>query len=375
MPVKVMLLIAANNVSGPVKGVFQLIENIDPAEFEIRLYDFQYNAAKENLLLNAVKERGIPFGVLIQRNRSYFSLVRQVVKEIREKGYDVLQTHGFKPTFLGFCARLVCGVKWICFMHGTTSENLKVKIYNLVDGILQRGADRTVLVSAAQRKKVLGGRDTGRVHVLHNAVDVARPMPMSAAPRPVREHFGIPDVNRIVVTVGRFSPEKGMDVLLDAFSLLVRQVENVCLVLVGDGQERPALEAQVGRLGLGGLVHFAGYSDTPGDFVAEADVLVLPSRSEGIPNAVLEAMAMGKPVVATAVGGVPEVIVDGTSGRLVASEHPAMLARGLEEVLTDPELYQRFVAEGKRRVQEAFSIEARVDKLQALYRDVLSGGG
>lgn len=375
MPVKIMLLIAANNVSGPVKGVFQLIENMDPAEFEIKLYDFQYNDEKEDDFLNAVQAWGISVGVLIQKNRSYFSLVRQVVREVREKGYDVVQSHGFKPTFLGFFTRLFCDVKWICFMHGTTSENLKVKMYNLVDNILQRGADRTVLVSEAQRQKVLGGSNLKRVHVLHNAVDVANPMPMSAETRPVRELFGIPTESKIILTVGRFSPEKGMDVLLEAFALLVSQVENVCLVLVGDGQERPAMEQQIDRLGLNDMVHFAGYTDTPGDYVAEADVLVLPSRSEGIPNAVLEAMAMGKPVVATAVGGVPEIIIDGISGRLVAPEQPDLLAQALTEVLNDPDLYQRFVIEGKRRVQEAFSIQARVAKLQTLYSDVLSGGG
>ncbi|MGV1098214.1 glycosyltransferase [Thiovibrio sp. JS02] len=374
MSVRVMLLIAANNVSGPVKGVFQLIENMDPDRFAIRLYDFQCNGSKENLLLDAVRERGIPYGILVQKNRSYLSLVRQVVREIRDKKYDVLQTHGFKPTFLGFCARLLCPVKWVCFMHGTTSENFKVRLYNLVDSILQRRAHRTVLVSEAQRRKVLGGSDTRRVRVLHNAVDIDNPMPRSEKPRPVRELFGMPAAGRIVVSVGRFSPEKGMDILLEAFVLLVREVKDVHLLLVGDGQERPALEAQVARLGLGGRVHFAGYSETPGDYVAEADVLVLPSRSEGIPNAVLEAMAMGKPVVATAVGGVPEVIEDGVSGRLVEAEQPAPLAQALAEVLTDRELSQRFVLGGRRRVREAFSVEARVATLQAIYRDVLSGG-
>jgi glycosyltransferase involved in cell wall biosynthesis len=140
---------------------------------------------------------------------------------------------------------------------------------------------------------------------------------------------------------------------------------------VGDGQERHALEEQRSRLQLGDLVHFAGYTETPGDYVAESDVLALSSRSEGIPNAVLEAMAMGKPVVATAVGGVPEIIEDGVSGRLVPPERPDLIARALSEVLMDANVYNRLAAQGKRRVEEAFSIRSRVDRLQSLYEDIV----
>ncbi|MEN8258766.1 MAG: glycosyltransferase family 4 protein [Thermodesulfobacteriota bacterium] len=374
MALKVMLLIAADTVTGPVKGIFQLIENLSPEVAEIQLYDFQYNDEGETLFLQAVRERGIPVHFLVQKNRSYISLVRQVVQEIKEKNFDVVQTHGYKPTFLGFCGRFLCPVKWVCFMHGTTSENIKVKIYNLIDNMLQLAAHRTVLVSKAQRQKVFGGQNSRRVHVLHNAVDVASPMPMSGSSRSLRQTAEMPDGCKIVVSVGRFSPEKGMDVLLEAFALLIDQVEDVQLLLVGEGQEMTAMEEQVCRLGLTGRVHFPGFSETPGDFVAEADVVVLPSRSEGIPNVVLEAMAMGKPVVATAVGGVPEIIEDGISGRLVPAEHPSLLARGLAEVLSDPEVWQRFAEQGRRRVQDFFSIEARVGRLEDLYRDVLTGG-
>lgn len=374
MAIKVMLLIAADSVTGPVKGIFQLIENLSPQVAEIHLYDFQYNDEGETLFLKAARQRGIHVRFLVQKNRSYISLVRQVVREIKEKKFDVVQTHGYKPTFLGFCGRLFSPVKWICFMHGTTSENIKVKLYNLVDNILQLAAHRTVLVSMAQRHKVFGGQNGRRVHVLHNAVDVASPMPMSGSFRPMRQTAEMAADSKIVVSVGRFSPEKGMDILLDAFSLLVRQVADVQLVLVGEGQEMAAMEEQIARLGLKGRVHFPGYSKTPGNYVAEADVVVLPSRSEGIPNVVLEAMAMGKPVVATAVGGVPEIIEDGISGRLVPTEQPDLLAHGLAEVLVNPELYQRFAEQGKRRVQDFFSIEARVGRLEDLYRHLQIGG-
>ncbi len=372
MTIKIMILVAADDVTGPVKGILQLIESFNPEDTFACLYNFEYNDQKNNSFNKKVKEKEFPVTFLIQKNKSYFLLIRQVVAEVREYNYPIVQTHGFKPTFLGFFAKMICKVKWVCFMHGTTSENLKVRFYNFIDNILQMAADRTVLVSEAQRSRIFGGRNAGRVHVLHNSVDMDHPMPISLASYPLLEAYELPAASRIVVAVGRFSPEKGIDILLEAFSLLLRQMDSVHLFLVGDGQERPALEGQALRLGVAKNVHFVGYSQTPGDFVAEADVLVLTSRSEGIPNAVLEAMAMGKPVVATKVGGVPEIIEDDVSGRLVPPGRPDLIASALAEVLADEPLRHRLGAGGRKKVMEAFSIQARVAKVLTLYRDVLS---
>jgi len=371
-PIKVMMIISAGNVTGPVKGIFQLIENSDSREVDFHLYGFRCDGTKEGDFLAAACERGIPVRFFVQRKRSYLDLVQQVVREIREERFAIVQTHGYKPTFLGFFARMFCRVKWVCFMHGTTTENLKARFYNFIDNILQTAADRTVLVSHSQRRLVFGGRNLRRVQVVHNAVDLRKPMPRSAHPQPLRERFAIPDKGKIVAALGRFSPEKGMDVLLDAFALLAkRECANVHLVLVGDGQQRSALERQCSELRIDEMVHFAGYSETPGDLVAEADVLALPSRSEGIPNVALEAMALGKPVVATAVGGVPEIIEDGVSGRLVPSERPDLMACALGEVLNDTNLYRRLAAEGNRRVAGTFGIRSRVSHMQALYGELV----
>lgn len=371
MAINVMLLVATDDVSGPMKGIVQLIENINDVDCNFYLYNFKYRDVNHTNFVNYMNINAIPVKFLIQNRNGYFSLIRQVLLEVNKYKFDVIQTHGFKPTFVGFFSRLFCGARWVCFMHGATNENLKIRIYNLVDNLLQLAAHRTVLVSEAQRKLIYGGSNTHRVHVLNNAVDMNYPMPLSGNHRSVRKMFNLPDESKIVVTIGRFSPEKGIDILLDSFFLLVREIDNIHLVLVGDGQERAALEAQVRQLKLTDVVHFAGYTKTPGDYMADANVFVLSSRSEGIPNVVLEAMAMGKPVVATAVGGVPEIIEDGINGRLVSPEQPHLLAQVIAEVLTDHEQTQRLALAGKKRVQDFFSIDARVAKLKTLYIDLL----
>ncbi len=371
MVAKVMVLIASQNISGPVKGVFQFIENMGRSDIVFRLYNFQVGDKAESRFSDHVQSSEIKVHYLTQEGHSYISLVRQVIKELKNNNCNLIQTHGFKPTFLAFCVKLICNVRWICFMHGTTRENVKVAFYNLVDNICQRFADLTVVVSENQRQKVWGGRNETRVRVLHNAVDIDNPMPMSENPLIVADKLKMPAGAQVVLAVGRLSPEKGMDVLLDAFSHLVQLQGSVHLLLVGDGPERSALEKQVLLLKLEGIVHFVGYTATPGDYVKVANVLVLPSRSEGIPNVILEAMAMQLPVVATKVGGVPEIIDDGINGLIVAPEDPNELAKAINVVLSDDDLKKQFILAGSKRVKEAFGIQTRVNRLQGFYREVL----
>lgn len=367
-----MVLISAKNISGPVKGILQLVENFDHGKFNFKIFNCLNSLRDKDVFSTATQNTNLSISYLLRERGNYLCLIRELLKKIRQNGFHIIQSHGFLPTFLSFFGRLFCNTKWICFMHGTTNENLKVRMYNLVDSILQRAAHRTVLVSNAQRKKVFGGRNSRRVNVMHNAVDLTRPMQRSEEPPMLREIYGIPNSSKIVVAIGRFSPEKGMDILLEAFTLLICRSPNTHLILVGDGQEREALKKQAKRLKILRQVHFAGYSETPGDYISVADVFVLPSRSEGIPNAVLESMAIGKPVVASAVGGVPEIIEDGINGRLVPPEQPTLFADALSEVLNDPKLSHRLSIGGRQRVCEAFKIEDRVRKLEALYHNVLA---
>lgn len=371
MAIKVMIIIPGRSISGPVKGIFQLIENLSSKGIDFGLYGFLDRSTEVHHLFNAAQERGIDIDLLDQRNGSHFSLIKQVIREIDNKGYHIVQTHGFKPTFLGFFARILCRVKWICFMHGYTSENLKIKLYHAIDSLLQRAADKTVIVSSSQRELLWGGKNKSRVHVIHNAVDACMPMPVSGNQVSIKQLLGISQESWVFVTVGRLSPEKGIDILLDAFALLVKRSSSMHLLVLGDGQERFSLETQANCLGITGNVHFVGYTSVAGDYVLSSDILVLPSRSEGIPNVVLEAMALGRPVVATHVGGVPEIIEDGFNGLLVPAEDPQALATGIEKLMAEPVLYKKITKEGKNFIQEKFSIETRMMQIKALYQNLL----
>ncbi len=197
-----------------------------------------------------------------------------------------------------------------------------------------------------------------RTRLIRNGVDLAR---FSGLPGRARN-----GVHRIV-SVGRLAPIKGQDVLLEALVLARPERGQVTITLVGDGPTRGELGEQSRRLGLAGMIQFAGAQPDVRPFLDSADLFVLPSRSEGTSLALLEAMACALPVVATSVGGTPEVTGPGRGGILVPPDDPAALAKAIAVMLNDRQLASSEAAAGRRRVEEAYSLEHTVAAYEELY--------
>lgn len=199
-----------------------------------------------------------------------------------------------------------------------------------------RAASGVVAVAQSLARRAIElGAERDRVHVVPNGVDVARFRPLDRVA--ARERLGIPGRERVLLCVARLDPVKGLDFLVDAFAMLRSRAgaPPATLHLVGEGPERHALEEQIGRLGLGRAVtlHGAAAPEDLPTWYAAADVVALTSHSEGCPNVVTEALACGRPVVATTVGGVPDLVHDGENGLLIPSRDPAVAADCLERAL------------------------------------------
>ena len=137
MSPRVMVIIAADHVSGPAKGLFQLFLSIGKSKVKYFLYNFKYNQQCPDSFINEATDLGIKVSLFDQKKKSYISLISQVLREVRLHEISIVQTHGFKPSVLGFFSQFFCKVKWICFLHGTTSENFKVKLYYLLENFIQ----------------------------------------------------------------------------------------------------------------------------------------------------------------------------------------------------------------------------------------------
>jgi glycosyltransferase involved in cell wall biosynthesis len=205
----------------------------------------------------------------------------------------------------------------------------------------------------------------GRLHLIPNGVDADRPA--GEEPAAVRQRLGIPPDARVVMVVAKLTEQKGHAVLLRAIDPLLERDPQLHLVVVGDGPLGDALRAQAAALASGERVHFLGERSDARDLLGAADLFVLPSLWEGLPIALLEAMAAGLPVVATAVSGTREVVVDGVTGILVPPGDEESLTAALDRLVTDRAAAGQMGSEGRRRVAAEFSGSRLAQRHAALY--------
>ena len=240
------------------------------------------------------------------------------------------------------------------------------------DRLMDRGlcAIATVVIATSRAVARRFTWAPAKIRLVPNGIDLARftPRPPSAA---FRAKLGVPPSAPVAVSIGRHVPEKGYRHLIDAAALIERAKPGVHWVLVGNGELRNELEAQTRRLGLGSRVHFTGWRDDVADVLALADVFVVPSESEGFGRVLVEAMSMSRAVVATAVGGVPDIVLAGETGVLVAPADPAALAEAVHALLDDPARTALLGVAGRVRAEATFSLGAHVDAVERVYDEIL----
>jgi glycosyltransferase involved in cell wall biosynthesis len=320
------------------------------------------------------RSAGIDAAELSSDTPRFRAAVREVAAFLRGNRANLLVTHGYKSNLLGRPAARRAGIPIVSVSRGWTRESLRVRCYEAVDRFHLRFMDRVVCVSEAQAKRVrAAGVRAERIRVIRNA---ARPSafcrPLKGEPNPLYKLTG--SEGPTVIAAGRLSPEKGFQILVEAAARLRRTHADVRFVIFGDGPERSRLERRVRDLGLAHVVHLAGFCDELQNYLPWADVVALPSFTEGLPNVALEAGAAGVPVVATAVGGTPEVVVDGQTGYLVPAGDPKGLADRIGTLLGDVSRARAFGSAARRRMRDRFSFAAQARAYQSLFADLVSGG-
>jgi glycosyltransferase involved in cell wall biosynthesis len=297
--------------------------------------------------------------------------VREIAAHLERLGANVLCCHGYKANLLGRAAAARVKIPAVAISRGWTGESFRVRLYERLDRLHLRWMDHVVCVSEAQAQKVRRcGVKPERVSVIPNAVDPDRftdPDPRALAK--LLRHFRTRR-SRIVGAAGRLSPEKGFDVLVAAAERVLAEDPSVGFVLFGEGRCRAELLQQVAAAGLGGSFVLGGFRADLDRLVPHLDLLVLPSHTEGLPNIVLEACAAGVPVVATAVGGTPEVIEDGVSGLLVPPGDPEALAARIRDALSSEEKLREMGFQGRQRVLERFTFPVQVGHYLKLFRSL-----
>ncbi len=295
---------------------------------------------------------------------------------LRERHFDLLHSCLYRSHCVARLGRIGLGqeIPLVSSEHciGETRPRFTLLANRLTAGMSDRihAVSRAVGEAVVRRDRI----PPGRVKVVVNGIEPLRPAPSGR--RRLRATLGITDGEVVFLTVGRLHHEKGTDVLLRALSQMSRGGDiRWKAIVVGAGAERAALMTLAADLGLAGRLFFAGERRRVGPWLEAADLFVLPSREEGLPVAPLEAMARSLAIVATRVGGTPEVVEHGRTGLLVPPEDPAALAGALRRMALDPAARRSFGRRGRDRVQSEFSLERMAERILDLYCEVLGTSG
>lgn len=330
--------------------------------------------------VHLLEREGVPVR-LLPLGRS-FDLRRAVslARLLREERVDLLHTHtALAANVLGRVAGQIAQVPVVAHMHienHLRSDRVGRALQTALDNLTARFCARILVVSDETRRALeRQGYPPNLMQTIHNGIDL-RTLDEAASGGSLRASLGIPADSPLVGHVGRLCEVKGQRELVEAAARLVLRGSDLRVVFVGKDLEtggafQRELEARASRLGISDRIVFAGYRHDVPAVLAELDLLALPSWIEGLPLVVLEAMALGKPVVATPVGGTAEAVVDGETGLLVPPGDVAVLADSIEAVLADPARARRLGSAGARRVRERFSDEQMVSEVLRVYDEVL----
>jgi len=300
-------------------------------------------------------------------------MVARLVKLIRERQVSLLHTHDHKSDFFGLMAARIAGVRIVATAHGYHEALWRIRLYRALDLLVLRAFDRVIAVSDAFRGElVAAGIPAGKVVTIHNAID-GRAFRLSAVEEGgvSRSRLDLSPDDRVVSIVGRLIPEKGHMDFLRAAERIVARVPAVRFLIAGEGRLGPDLEIAAGRMGLTDKVLFLGHRDDVATLMQLTEVVVFPSVREFFPNVLLEAAVVGRPVVATAVGGVPEIVTNGETGLLVPPRDPVALAEAVERMLCDPEWASAMGRRARARVEERFCLDRMVEATAGVYDAVL----
>lgn len=357
-PIRVLVLIEANTVGGAVKPILEFAReaalSTSCLTAEVTMVSY-VRARQENSLIDAVRAQGIPIEIVTERHPFDLRTIPQLREIVRRQQPDIIWTNNTKSHFLVCLSALHRTAKWVAFHHGYTKEAFRTRVYDQLDRWSLPHAERVVTVcndfaNHLQRRGV--ARD--RLLVLRNPIRI--PSPVSEAEKVrLRVELGLTNTARVLLSVGRLSREKGHADLLHAMAQM-RAAERTGfhshLLIVGDGPERRRLHALCSELRLDDIVRFTGYQSNVLPYYGISDVFVLPSHSEGNPNVLLEAMAAGVPTVATAVGGVPEILTHEVNALLVPKHNIVQLANAIQRLLNDPLLRDQIASKAKEVVAQ-----------------------
>ena len=376
---RIALLSTPVEYGGAEKVVISLIENIDSEMYELVPIIFTRNDQAENNFVKHLKRLKKEYHEIPVNNYKFKYLnplinLLNVYGLLKRKRFNLIHTHGYRADILGCFTSKLIGVPIISTCHGYISGNINLITYNKLDQIALKLFDTVITVSKKIKNELIKSKvKASKIKVIPNAVPTV-PENTTAIQKDrdeFRRLFGLDPNSFIVGYVGRLSEEKGVKYLIEATSVLTEFDIPFQVLLIGDGPSRDGLEALVKKRGVERIVIFTGFQSNVENLISNIDALVLPSLTEGTPLALLEAMSYGVPVVASAVGEVPNIIDSGKNGILVSPAIPGKIAEALLTLYRDKNFRLKISKNAKETIQSRYNVNDWIKKIESIYTETI----
>jgi glycosyltransferase involved in cell wall biosynthesis len=364
--VKVLQLISSGGYYGAENMLLNLCASQERAGCKQSLLLF-YNVHVPNVeFYERARRQGLSVRMVHCQGRADWRAIGQIQEYIQEDGIDLVHTHGYKADLYGYVAARRSHKPIVATCHNWVGGTAALGIYNHLDRLVLKRFNALAAVSDSVAQRLLdSGVPTRKIQNIANGIDVKAFE--RAEPLPTLDFSG----NKVVGMVARLDLQKGFAYLLRAIRELCVTFPELKIVIVGEGPDRSAIEDMIQDYGLRSNVILAGQqSDMPGVYAA-MDIFVLPSLNEGLPMTILEAMAAGKPVIATRVGAIPTMIKQGENGLLVDPRDSNGLQDAIKYLFNDSDLCRRMGAEGHDWISRNYTSESMALKYRLMYEQVL----
>ena len=371
-PLRVALLATSVEFGGIERVLLNMVQHMD-REVELVPVVFTRTDTSTNSFFDRLRALAVPYETLYVNSTPPHGILSPVVnlvqalRLVRKGGFNLIHSHGYRADVFAIALSKLTRTPVVSTVHGFIGNDWRLRFYNALDARVLRAFSQVIAVSAPMKAELVAhGVSPDRVHVIANAVAEVPPDDRLSARGDSRRRLGITEAEFVFGYVGRLSDEKGVGYLLEAVRTLAADCEQSRIVIVGDGPARGELESAAADPLLKGRVMFAGFQRDTASWYSAMDALVLPSLTEGTPMALLEGMAAGLPVIASRVGGVPDVVA-GEEGILVAPGDVAELRAAMTKILRDPVLRAGMSDRARLCIRNRYGLRSWVRQTLAVY--------
>lgn len=363
---KVVHLHRIGGIGGSERHLLALLPALRARGLDARLLGLDDPARAPDPFYEALAATGVPYERLPCPRDLDAGLARAVAGSLRRSRPDLVHTHLVHGDVYGTLGAAAARAAVVTTKHN--DDPFRAGRFRHVERLVARRAARIVCITEALRRfnREVVGLPDAKLRVVHYGLD-APPAPWGPA-----DAVGLEAEARVLLAVARLEPQKGLDVAVRALAALAAEAPDVVLVVLGEGPQRAELEALARQLGVDGRLRLPGRVGDVAAWLERAQALVHPARWEGFGLALLEAMLCARPVVASAVSAIPEIVVDGETGLLVAPDDPAALAQALASLLADPARAQALGQAGRARALREFSVARMAERTIAVYEEARS---